>query len=69
MNNWRYGTNKRRYYNKGKNYSKKYYYNNNKENNDIEEKPKTKAQIKYEKMFNRIVNLLNEQKNGSQSSK
>lgn len=68
MNNRRYGTNKYdRSYNKRKYYSKKNYYNNNNKNND--EEVKTKSQIKYEKMYNRIVDKLNSQTNASQRPK
>ena len=56
MDNRSWGYKKNRYYKK-----KKYYYNNKKYNNG-EEEPKTKSQIAYEKMYNRIVAKINASK-------
>ena len=56
MNNRSWG-NKKKTYNKKNNY-----YYNKKRYNQEEEEPKTKAQIQYEKMFDRIVAKLNASK-------
>ena len=56
MDNRSWGYKKNRYYKK-----KNYYYNNKKYNNE-EEEPKTKSQIAYEKMYNRIVSKINANK-------
>ena len=56
MNNRSWG-NKKKTYNKKNNY-----YYNKKRYNQEEEEPKTKAQIQYEKMFDRIVAKLNANK-------
>ena len=57
MNNRSWGYNKKPYYKK-----KNYYWNNKKKNNEEEEEPKTKAQIQYEKLYNRIVAKINASK-------
>ena len=59
MNNRSWGYNKKRYY------KKKKYYNNYKYDNNEEEEPKTKSQIKYEKMYNRIVEKINASKSNA----
>ena len=56
MNNRSWG-NKKKAFNKKNNY-----YYNKKRYNQEEEEPKTKAQIQYEKMFDRIVAKLNANK-------